>query len=67
LACLYADGQLREGEVWKQESVVGSVFEGSVSVRNGQVYPSIKGSAYVNAEAELLLDEGDPFSMGIRA
>jgi len=67
LACLYADAQLREGEVWKQESVVGSVFEGSVSVRNGQVYPSIKGSAYVNAEAELLLDEGDPFSMGIRA
>jgi len=67
LACLYADGQLREGEVWKQESVVGSVFEGSVSLQNGQVYPSITGSAYVDAEAELLLDEGDPFSMGIRA
>ena len=66
LACLYADGQLREGEVWKQESIVGSVFEGSVSIRNGQVYPSIKGSAYVDAEAELLLDEADPFSMGIR-
>jgi 4-hydroxyproline epimerase len=67
LACLYADGNLREGEIWKQESIVGSVFEASVSIRNGQVYPRIKGTAYVDSEAELLLDERDPFSMGIRA
>ena len=52
LACLYADGKLREGQVWKQESIVGSVFEGSIKVRDGQVHPSIKGSAFVNAEAE---------------
>jgi 4-hydroxyproline epimerase len=65
LACLYADGKLREGEVWKQESIVGSIFEGSVRVRDGQVYPSIKGSAFVNAEADLILDQRDPFCMGI--
>ncbi len=67
LACLYADGKLREGEVWKQESIVGSVFEGSIRVRDGKVYPSIKGSAFVNAEADLVLDPRDPFCMGIRA
>jgi 4-hydroxyproline epimerase len=67
LACLYADGKLREGQVWKQESIVGSVFEGSVKVRDGKVYPSIRGSAFVNAEAELVLDPGDPFCLGIRA
>jgi 4-hydroxyproline epimerase len=67
LACLYADGKLREGEIWRQESLVGSVFEGSITVRNGQLYPSIKGAAYVDAEAELLLDQLDPFAMGIRA
>lgn len=67
LACLYADGKLAEGQVWKQESIVGSVFEGSVKVRDGQVYPSIRGSAFVNAEAELVLDPGDPFCLGIRA
>jgi 4-hydroxyproline epimerase len=67
LACLYADGKLREGEVWKQESIVGSIFEGSVRVRDGQLCPSIKGSAFVNAEAELVLDSEDPFCMGIRA
>jgi 4-hydroxyproline epimerase len=36
-------------------------------VREGQVYPSIKGSAFVNAEADLVLDVRDPLCMGIRA
>jgi 4-hydroxyproline epimerase len=66
LACLYADGKIREGQSWKQESIVGSVFEGRVEVRDGKVYPSIKGSAFVNAEADLLLDPRDPLCMGIR-
>ena len=69
MACLYADGKLSEGTIWRQESIVGSVFEGSIKVRdgagNGRVYPSIKGSAYVNGEAELILDERDPFRFGI--
>src|SRR4029077_12100947 len=26
LACLYADGKLQEGQIWRQESVVGSLF-----------------------------------------
>jgi proline racemase len=58
---------LRGGQFWKQESIVGSVFEGRVTVRDGKVYPSIKGAAFVNADAELLLDPQDPFCMGIRA
>jgi 4-hydroxyproline epimerase len=66
LACLYADGKICEGQVWRQESIVGSVFEGSVQVRDGKVYPSIKGAAFVNAEAELVLDARDPLCMGIR-
>ena len=67
LACLYADGKIREGQVWKQESIVGSLFEGSITVRDGKVHPSIKGSSFVNAEADLVLDSQDPFCMGIRA
>jgi 4-hydroxyproline epimerase len=46
---------------------VGSIFEGSVRVRDGQIHPSIKGSAFVNAEADLVLDSRDPFCMGIQA
>ena len=65
LACLYADGKLQPGQVWRQESIVCSVFEGSISVVDGKIYPRIRGTAYVNAEAELILDERDPFCMGI--
>lgn len=67
MACLYADGKLNEGQIWRQESVVGSVFEGSIRVRDGHVYPSIKGSAFVTSEADLVFDREDPFCMGIPA
>ena len=66
LACLYADGKIKEGQVWKQESIVGSVFEGTVRVKDNKIYPSITGSAFVNAEAELILNPQDPLCMGIR-
>ncbi|HEV3342875.1 MAG TPA: proline racemase family protein [Pirellulales bacterium] len=66
LACLYADGKLAEGQVWRQESIVGSVFEGSVRVEGGQVIPRIGGTAYLTGEAKLILDPRDPFQMGIR-
>jgi 4-hydroxyproline epimerase len=66
LACLFADGKLKEGQPWRQESIVGSVFEGTVRVDGDKVIPRITGSAYVNAEAALILDPADPFCMGIR-
>lgn len=65
LACLYADGKIKEGHVWKQESIIGSVFEGAVRMEDGKVYPCITGSAFVNAEAELILNPQDPLCMGI--
>ena len=66
LACLYADGKIREGETWIQESITGSVFRGTVKAQDGKVYPSITGSAFVSAEAELVFDPRDPLCMGIR-
>jgi 4-hydroxyproline epimerase len=66
LACLAADGQLAEGDEWRQESIVGSVFTASYRRAGDCVIPSIRGSAYVNSEATLLLDPRDPFQMGIR-
>lgn len=65
MACLYSSGKLKEGEVWRQESIVGSIFEGAVAVRDGKIYPRIRGSAHVNAELQLLLVDGDPFCWGI--
>jgi 4-hydroxyproline epimerase len=66
LACLVADGKLREGEFWRQESIIGSLFEGSVRLDGDKIYPRITGTAYVNAEATLILNPADPFCMGIR-
>jgi len=65
LACLVADGKLREGEVWRQESIVGSVFEGRVKVIDNVVHPRIKGSAFITAESDLIIDARDPLAMGI--
>ena len=66
LACLYADGKLKEGQVWRQESIVGSLFEGSVKIVEGNVRPTIRGRAYVNAESTLIVNDEDPFAWGIR-
>jgi 4-hydroxyproline epimerase len=67
LACLHSDGELHEGEIWRQESIVGTVFEGSIRICDEKLYPSIGGSAFVNSEAELILNSADPFCMGIRS
>ena len=67
LACLASDGKLTEGQSWKQQSVVGSIFEGRIQIRDGQLIPTITGEAWVMAEGQLLVDERDPFQAGIRA
>jgi 4-hydroxyproline epimerase len=66
LACLAADGKLAEGQVWRQESIIGSVFEGWVRKVGGRVRPQIRGNAYVSAESTLIVDPADPFAQGIR-
>ncbi|MET0322921.1 MAG: 4-hydroxyproline epimerase [Duganella sp.] len=66
LACLAADGKLAEGALWRQESVIGSVFEGAYRYHDGALIPSIRGQAWVNAQAQLILDPTDPFVWGIR-
>lgn len=67
LACLFADGKIGEGDVWRQESVIGSMFEGSVGSVDGKIVPRIRGTAYVTAEINLILDSDDPFRFGIGA
>ncbi len=65
LACLAADGKLAPGEIWVQESVIGSTFEASYELRGGEVHPTVTGRAYVTAQGELLVQPGDPFAWGI--
>ena len=65
LACLYGDGTLQEGQIWKQQSVVGSIFEGSIQIQDNRIIPTITGEAWVMSEGTILIDERDPFGKGI--
>ena len=69
LACLAADGKLAPLTRWRQEGILGTVFEGSyewaADPAEGIVRPSITGSAYVTSEARLLFHPNDPFAAGI--
>ena len=68
LACHHAAGRLAVGRTWRQESVVGSVFEGVIErSEGGRVWPAITGRAFVTGEATLLLDPDDPLCWGIGA
>ena len=65
LACLYGDGKLKVGQTWKQQSVVGSIFEGSIQLDGDKIIPTITGEAWVMSEGTILVDERDPFANGI--
>lgn len=67
VACLVADGKLQPGEIWRQEGIVGSIFEASGTNDNDRVIPNITGTAFITAEATLLLQDGDPYQTGFRA
>ena len=65
LACLAADGALAPDAIWRQESIVGSVFEAHYAPGEGdRIHPVITGSAFVTARGQLLFDPADPFRSG---
>ncbi len=68
LACLAADGELAPGEVWHQESVIGSVFAARYerpADGGGSVLPFIHGHAHVTLDAQVIFDPRDPFAWGL--
>ncbi|WP_095053599.1 4-hydroxyproline epimerase [Pseudomonas sp. Irchel s3b2] len=66
LACLAADDKLQPGQIWRQASVIGSEFEGSYEWQGERVIPTIRGRAFISAEASLIIEQDDPFAWGIR-
>ena len=66
LACLAADGKLQPGQVWRQASIIGSVFEASYEREGDKIVPTLRGRAHMSAEATLLIEADDPFGWGIR-
>ena len=65
MACLYSDGLLKPDQVWRQQSIIGSVFEGTIDIVNGKVIPQITGEAFINMESKVIFESADPFLFGI--
>ena len=66
LACLAERNILAPGEDWVQESVIGSRFTGRYRKNDqGEVIPSISGSAWICGETTLIRQPDDPFAAGI--
>lgn len=66
IACLAADDKLSAGSVWRQESVLGTVFEATYEMDGPDLVPTITGRAWITAEGSLIFDPTDPFRQGIR-
>lgn len=66
LACLAADGELGQGDVWRQESILGTLFEGQVRAHPRGVVPTVRGRAWITAECELVFAADDPLREGVR-
>lgn len=69
IATLYARGELKEGEKFVYESILGTLFEGEIvgTAKVGEfdaVIPMISGSAYITGFNHFVIDEEDPVKYG---
>ena len=66
MACLFADGKLKPGELWVQEGILGTSFDARIAgATDGRIHPVITGRAWITAESTLHFDPRDPFAGGI--
>jgi len=65
IACLIEDEKLAPGQIWKQESITGSIFEAHADTKNQQIHPVITGTAFITGESSLMFDPADPFRYGL--
>lgn len=67
LACLAADGRLQAGEIWRQESITGSVMEAhwQPAPQAGQILPTLVARAYVMMEGSVVIQQDDPLGWGV--
>ncbi|KAJ5122116.1 hypothetical protein N7448_003247 [Penicillium atrosanguineum] len=71
LATMHARGQIKEGEIFKHRSVIGTEFvsriRGTTTVGDyPAVLPAVKGRAWITSFKQVVLDSTDPFPQGFR-
>ncbi|MFM7108499.1 MAG: proline racemase family protein [Planctomycetaceae bacterium] len=62
---LHEDGLLAENATWRQESVLGGVYEASVRRAGDVLVPTVRGRAWITADSELRFDLDDPYRTGL--
>ena len=65
VGCLFEDGMLEEGRTWRQESVLGGVYEASVRREGSMLIPTVRGRAWIAAETTLYFAADDPYRTGL--
>ncbi len=65
VACLVADGRLALGAPWRQEGILGGVFEAVAEPLPRGIRPRLTGTAFVTGESNLIFQERDPFRAGV--
>ncbi len=71
LAQLYGKGRLRVGETFRQESLIGTVFEGGVESETAVgpfkgIKPSVSGWARIIGHNTIFVDDRDPLMHGFQ-
>ncbi|KAJ5678145.1 uncharacterized protein N7477_003778 [Penicillium maclennaniae] len=71
LATMHARGQIKEGEIFRHRSIIGTEFvsriRGTTTVGDyPAVLAAVKGRAWITSFKQVLLDSTDPFPQGFR-
>ena len=56
---------IEEGQIWKQESVLGGVYEASIRREAGGLVPTVRGRAWLTSESLLHFAADDPYRIGL--
>jgi len=69
IAALYARGELKEGERFVYESILGTLFEAKIIGKKqvgdfDAIIPEITGAAYITGFNTLMIDDRDPVKYG---
>ena len=69
MAALYAKGELKIGEPFVHESIIGTLFNGQLlrKVKVGDFYavvPRVGSTAYITGIQQFVIDPDDPLAMG---
>ena len=71
MAQWFAKGQLKPGDTFVHESIIGSLFSGRVerTAKVGDqdaIIPSIEGWARIIGDNRMIIDDDDPYAKGFQ-